>query len=195
MTGEQSVSSDKKRVSRNWWKVAFFVSLVVFEVTREYAVVASSTAAQPNTMANLFSYNGYVRAQGTWKRIDGGDRLVSSTVTIECHRDTGRCLEASTHMNDEYVYSPELDWFDAKFETDSVSYENDMPDCANYSVRLDLKMKKVFAVRQRKANPTNPACLNLENRIEMQLSDGFENRSDTLDDHFLPILKTIISLN
>ena len=59
MTGEQSVSSDKKRVSRNWWKVAFFVSLVVFEVTREYAVVASSTAAQPNTMANLFRLRTY----------------------------------------------------------------------------------------------------------------------------------------
>jgi hypothetical protein len=70
-------------------------------------------------------------------------------------------------MSEQYVYTPEIDWFDAQFSGDAVSYENDRPDCARYSVRLDLKMQKVFAVRDRKENLSNANCANLEPRIEM----------------------------
>src|SRR3546814_16654116 len=33
---------------------------------------------------------------------------------------------------------------------DAVTYENDNPDCARYHVRIDLGLKQVFAVRERK---------------------------------------------
>ena len=151
--------------------------------------------AQPNSYANLFTYDGYVRAQGSWKRIDGGSPLVPGTVTIECQRETRRCLEASVMLSGQYVYAPELDWFEARFSPDAVSYENDRADCARYLVRLDIKMRyKVFAVRDRKENPTNPNCANLERRIEMQLGDGFEPGRPALDGHFVPIIKAIAYL-
>lgn len=179
---------------RNWWKAAFFVVLLAFELTREIAVLGAAEGARPNTNAHLFSYGGYVRAQGSWKRIDGGGALVPGTATIECQRETGRCLEASVRVSEQYVYAPEIDWFDARFSQDAVSYENDQPDCARYSVRLDLKMQKVFAVRDRKENPSNPNCANLERRIEMQLGDGFEPSRTTLDGHFVPIFRAIAAL-
>ena len=179
---------------RNWWKIAFFIALLAFELTREIAVLESAQGAQPNTNAHLFSYGSYVRAQGSWKRIDGGGALVPGTVTIECQRETGRCLEASVMVSEQYVYAPEIDWFDARFSPDAVSYENDRPDCARYSVRLDLKMQKVFAVRDRKENPSNPNCANLERRIEMQLGDGFESSRTALDGHFVPIIGAIAYL-
>lgn len=179
---------------RNWWKIAFFIALLAFELTREIAVLESAQGAQPNTNSHLFSYGGYVRTQGSWKRIDGGGALVPGTVTIECQRETGRCLEASVMVSKQYVYAPEIDWFDARFSPDAVSYENDRPDCARYSVRLDLKMQKVFAVRDRKENPSNPNCANLERRIEMQLGDGFESSRSQLGGHFVPIIGAIAAL-
>lgn len=97
-------------------------------------------------------------------------------------------------VSEQYVYAPEIDWFDARFSPDAVSYENDRPDCARYSVRLDLKMQKVFAVRDRKENPSNPNCANLERRIEMQLGDGFESSRSQLGGHFVPIIGAIAAL-
>jgi hypothetical protein len=182
------------RPRRNWWKTAFFVVLIAFELMREVAVLAGAEGARPNARALLFSNGGYVKAQGSWKRIDGGGTLVPGTVTIECQRETGRCLEASVMVSEQYVYAPEIDWFDARFLPDAVSYENDLPDCARYSVRLDLKMQKVFAVRDRKENPSNPNCANLERRIEMQLGDGFEPDRDSLDGHFVPIIQGLAAL-
>lgn len=176
---------------RNWWKVAFFIALLAFELTREIAVLISAQEAQPNTNARLFSYGGYVQAQGSWKRIDGGGALAPGTVTIECRRETGHCIEASVGVSEQYVYAPEVSWLDARFSPDAVYYENDLPDCARYSVRLDLKMEKVFAVRERKENPANPLCANLERRIEMQLGDGFEPSRPPLDGHFVPIIRAM----
>lgn len=40
--------------------------------------------------------------------------------------------------------------FDARCSLEAVSYENGNPDCARYSVRIDLRLKKVIAVRDRK---------------------------------------------
>lgn len=179
---------------RNWWKVAFFVSLFALELAREIAVLAVAAGASPNASAIVFSLGGYVKAQGSWKRIDGGGPLMPTTVTIECRRETGKCVEASTSIHDEYVYAPELDWFDATFSQDAVSYENDSPACTRYSVRLDLKLQKVFAVRERKENATHPICANLERRMEMQLGDGFDSKRDTWGGHFVPILSAISAL-
>lgn len=191
---KDSANGVEQKRQRNWWKLAFFVALIAFEIAREIAVLASAQGAQPNTTARLINYGGYFRAQGSWRRIDGGGALVPGTVTIECQRETGRCLEASVMVSEQYVYAPEIDWFNARFSPDAVSYENDRPDCARYSVRLDLKMQKVFAVRDRKENPSNPNCANLERRIEMQLGNGFESSRTQLGGHFVPIIGAIAVL-
>lgn len=179
---------------RNWWKIAFFIAVIAFEFAREFAVLASAEGAQPNNYSHVFNYGGYVRAQGSWKRVDGGDPLVPGTVTIECQQETGRCLEASVMVNEEFVYAPEIDWFNAQFSRDAVTYENDIPNCVRYSVRIDLKLQKAFAVRERKNNPSNLNCANLERRIEMQLGDGFDPSRDSTKGHFVPFLRLIMAL-
>lgn len=176
---------------RNWWKIAFFVVLFLFECAREAAVLAEAQGAIPNGTAIVFSYEGFTTAKGRWMRIDGGSRLMPALVTINCRRDLGRCVEASTVVSDEYVYAPELDWFDARFDDDAVTYENDNPDCARYAVRIDLKLKKTFAVRERKNNPGNPNCANLEPRVDMQLGDPYERNNDAGKGHFVPIFSLI----
>lgn len=180
-----------RRKTWSGWKIAFFVMLLLFEGAREAAVLAAARGAVPNGMALVSSYEGFTTAKGRWTRIDGGSRLMPAVVTIECRRDLGRCVEASTTVSDEYVYSPEIDWFDAKFGEDAITYENDIPDCARYAVRIDLRLKKTFAVRERKDNPSNPTCAKLEPRIEMQLGDPNEGETDSGKDHFVPIFTLI----
>lgn len=97
-------------------------------------------------------------------------------------------------ISDGFVYAPELDWFDAEFAPDAVSYVNDVPNCVRYAVRLDLKMEKVIAVRDRKPSPTDARCSNMEQRIEMQLGDGYEPGKPALDGHFVPLFSIIAAM-
>lgn len=177
------------RPGRNWWKVGFILALLAFEVAREAAVLASAEKATPLVTAQVYTWGDNVTAQGTWTRIDGGDSLVPGTVKIECWRDSRRCLEASVMINKRRVFAPDLDWFDATFSPDSVTYQNDNPKCVKYSVRIDLQLKKAFAVRQRK-DSVDPDCAYLENRIEMQITSG-EAWTDPLRGHFVPLLQLL----
>jgi hypothetical protein len=179
---------------RNWWKIGFFILLLFFEVAREWAVIASSQTAQPNASAHVVSYEGYTVAQGRWKRIDGGSPIVPTTVTIDCRRELRKCVEATTTMSELYVYAPQLDWFNATFGADAVTYENDVPECARYSVRIDLKLKKAFAVRERKTAPSNPECAKLEPRVEMQMADGYDSGKNPAAGHIVPIFAAIRAL-
>lgn len=183
-------SESEAKNARNWWKIAFFVLLFFFEVTREFAVIASNSEAQPNGFFNLFTHDGYTSAQGSWKRIDGGGKLMPSAVKIECDSAQSQCLEAYSTANDGYFYAPTIDRFDAQFTPDLITYENSYPDCATYTVRIDLALKKVLAVRTRKPNPSNEHCETLEERIEMQLADSYEYRNPG-EGHFLPVLNTM----
>lgn len=177
---------------RNWWKIAFFVLLVAFELTRELAVVSSKPQAHPNSNADVYSYEalGFVSAEGTWKRIDGGGKLVPGTTKIECWRKRGECIEAHTMIYENSVFAPDLSYFPAKFTADAVTYENDAPLCARYAVRVDLSLKKAFATRERKDRPEDPDCAKLEKRLEMQLADGYEY-DDKMGDSFLPIFSLL----
>lgn len=188
--GDQPIAPGR----RNWWKIGFFVFLILFEAAREWAVIASSQMAQPNASAHVVSYEGNTVAQGRWKRIDGGSPIVPTTVTIDCRRELGKCVEATTTMSELYVYAPQLDWFDATFTADAVTYENDVPACARYSVRIDLKLSKAFAVRERKSVPANPECAKLEPRVEMQMADGYDSGKNPAAGHFVPISAAIRTL-
>lgn len=192
MDASATTPGTRIKARRNWWKVAFFALLFVFELTREIAVISAAGVAQPNSQATMFQWEGFVRAEGSWKRIDGGGKLVPGTVTIECRPERKECTEASVRVMDDYVFAPELDHFAATFTADAVTYVNDVPDCAKYSVRLDLALKKVFAVRERKEAPANPNCALLEKgRIEMQLGDGYDSDTDPLQGHFVPLLRLL----
>ena len=191
MVIENSTDSDFGRShnpKRNWWKAAFFVALLAFEVAREFAVIANASGAVPSTSASVDHYGSFTFAEGTWKRIDGGEPLEPGTVTINCDQELQRCDHAWVGIREKYVSAPELNWYNAKFEPESISYENLSAICVKYTIRIDLKLKKVFSVRERKLNTSEPRCNNLENRIEMQLSDGLGIEDKPQKGHFVPLI-------
>jgi len=194
MTDTIALKPPRKR--RNWWKIGFFVMLIAFELAREVAVIGSDQQAQPNASKLVFTFdNGrYITASGRWKRSDGGDRLQPGTVTIECRRDRGQCVEAMVNSIDTSYFAPTLDWFDATFTDRGVRYVNDNAACARYEVVIDTVQKRAFATRERKPNPANPMCKNLEDRIAMELGDGFEPVSDSLKGHSAPLFQIIIGV-
>ncbi len=193
MENEQSRPNWWRR--RNWWKIGFFVVLFAFELAREWAVLAAAQQAWPNISYQFDSYDGFTKARGIWKRVDGGEGLVPVAVTIECRRELGKCVSMSTSMNGMSVFAPEADWFDATFSADGVSYENALPVCVTMAVKIDTRMGKVFAVRTRKPNTQDEMCKGMEARIETQLADGFDNHNfDSTRGHFVPIVSLISAI-
>jgi hypothetical protein len=191
------VSEAPAKRKRNWWKVAFFVLLFVFECTREWAVIASTEPAEPNSSGMVMASTQWAQATGQWKRIDGGSKLMPAAVSIQCSPEPmPRCIEASAMIMDKSVMPPDIDVFDATFTPDAITYENDAPMCARYTVRIDLKLQKVFAVRQNKAGAKDlmgKPC-DIEDRIEMQLGTKYEF-VDHLQGHFLPVTQTILAVS
>lgn len=178
----------------NWWKLAFFVLLIVFEITREIAVLEAAEGAQPNTRFTMSSFGNRVTAEGSWRRTDGKGKLAPTATTILCDKALNQCIEATTNIIDEHVFSPDVTHFDAQFGPDVITYTNSYPQCAKYTVRLDLKMEQVLATRQR----TNTAgdCAMLEPLIRMRLGGWKEEGEFGLEigDHFVPIISMISAL-
>jgi len=175
----------------NWWKVGFFAMLILFEIAREFAVLAGAEGAQPAALKTIYGDADYVAAQGRWLRSDGGSPIEPGAVTIQCRRETGQCVEASVVAHADNFMAPEVDWFSAKFSQDGVSYVNDDPVCARYSVRIDLVQKRAFATRELKDGPKNEVCSKLEPRIAMELRDGFISDPAPFAGHFVPLVQLI----
>ena len=169
--------------------------LVLFEVAREVAVLSATQGASPNVSADVDAFQNFTRATGSRVRIDGGGDLVPTAVTIQCMSDKGQCVESSTHTNENWVFAPDISTYDARFTPDAISYQNDDPLCVTYSVRIDLKLKKVFAVREKRPNAPAEHCQAIvERRIEMQLGDARGPGPEAIDDHFVPLLSLLIGI-
>lgn len=176
----------------NWWTIGFFALLVLFEGAREIIVIEANSPAEVATMATVTSFADRTAAKGRWNRIDDGEALVPSSVLIECRREEARCYEVSYSVNGNYAGSPELSIYPATWTAGQISYENDDPVCVRYSVRIDLKLEKVFAVRERKAKPDAAMaglmdCSKTEARMEMTLTNGYLPHPDVAKGHFLPM--------
>jgi hypothetical protein len=171
----------------NWWKVAFFVMLLVFEVTREIVVIQNAVPVQPNVKVSLFDATDFTSVSGIWKRTDGGSELLPVLVTIQCRSADKFCTESTVNYDKQYVFPPELTRLDAEFQPDMITYVNDTPLCVQYITRLDLKLKKVSMVRQAKPS-VGKMCKGNEERIEATLADGFVPAEYYTKGHFLPIL-------
>jgi hypothetical protein len=178
---------------RNFWKYAFFIALLAFEIAREIAVLAASAPIKSNTSGFFFHQDGFIQAEGIWKRIDGGQPLIDTVVTIKCYVDIERCFEVSTILQFGYISPPHIDRFFANFSPENVSYENNEPACVRYIVKLDLTLNKAFAIRERKESVTSVNCEKLERRIEMQLGDSFTATFNPLTGHFVPIFRVLFA--
>lgn len=198
MQGDVSLDGDEGQGAtatlghrRNWWKIGFFVMLFLFEIAREFGVLNGAGVAWPNVSFSLHGDGGYGSATGSWKRADGGSPIVPAAVTIQCWRSKKQCIEATTTMKDRYVFGPSVEYFDAVFTPDAITYENDDPDCAKYSVRLDFARSKVSAVRARNENSTNAKCANLEKRVEMVLANGDNPDLHPFAGRFVPLIQML----
>lgn len=190
---EAAVQSSRKK-ARNWWKFAFFVSLVLLELARETIVVTNAKSVKFGGFASVFVTSDYAAAHGRWERIGQGSSLAPAVTSIQCSARTKECIEAYSRSIEGFVFPPQISTFPARFTADGVTYENDDPECARYSVRIDAKMRKVFALRERKGQPSNPICAGLDKRLEMQLVDPSGLSSNPLENHFAPLLKIIAAL-
>ena len=190
----QTVSSPTAR-RRNWWKVGFFVMLIAFEFAREFAVVNAGEGATPAVGKYISGYGNVLTATGSWQRSDGGSPIISGTVQIECFRDTNICIEAQVTSNGKYFHAPSIDIFRARFSGTSVSYTNDNPDCAKYSVLIDVKTERAIATRDGKENPKNEFCKKLEKRVAMELGSSWDRPwKDPTKEHFVPLLQLVLGV-
>lgn len=180
--------------------VAFFIAMLAFEVARESAVVAANA---PIVGSGVFVSGsaelGYADAKGQWIRSDEGSPIVPTSVAIRCSRDSNTCIEATTTtFGTAKTMSTEIDVFEQPdFTKDAVTYTNDLPTCATYRVRIDFVQERVTATRTRKTSPTDPRCAGMEERITMELKDGFEaiHGAPWMDGYFLPIFNSLRAFN
>lgn len=179
---------------RNWWKIGFFVMVIAFEFTREVAVLSINASTSIIGNAWVDDTDRYVFARGKWTRLDKDEDLVPASVSIECDKALKECMEASVMILDNAVGTPSVSRFPASFEQDVVSYENNAPACVTYSTRIDLKLKRVFSVRQQKEGPKGELCQGNEERIEMVLGDGWRTKEDPLEGRFLPIMSLLATI-
>lgn len=194
-TQANEVTAARALKPRNWWKAGFFVMLIAFELARELAVVNAAQEAVPAVGKYISAYGNVVTATGSWHRSDGGSPIVAGAAKIECFRETNLCIEAQVTANDEYFQAPSIDIFPAKFSGTSVSYTNDNPDCARYSVLIDAKTERAIATRDGKENPKNEFCKKLEKRVAMELGSSWDRpRNDPTTEHFVPLLRLLFGV-
>lgn len=189
---------DNKTTRVNKWKIAFFVLAVIFEVTREIAVIASNSTPTINTSGTAYisENGGYVSANGEWVRTNLGPSLVRTPATIECRKNLGICIETTVHVLDNTVMAPDVSIYEARFADEGITWTNDNPACATYKVRIDFKSDKVFSERRKKvpidANGLmGQDCSHLENLIVMELKKSSQDEVDLTKDHFLPVFSLL----
>lgn len=173
------------------------MAIFAFELAREIAVIEGAAGAKPNVQNLVGSFgpegSRFITATGRWERNDGGDKLVPTTVTIQCREELGQCIEATTTIIDQSVFAPDVSFYPAKFGDGTVTYTNDDPSCARYSVRIDVKLKLAVALRERKVATGD--CARLEPSLRSQLvGTDYGESKKMLDGHFLPIMKLIAAM-
>src|SRR3546814_3033305 len=95
--------------ARNWWKIGFFVMLIMFEAAREWAVAMTYEPPKISSGFYVGRVETLVSATGRWKRTDKGSELVPGAVRITCWQEEGRCYEISYSIMNGYAGTPHLD--------------------------------------------------------------------------------------
>src|SRR3546814_12729642 len=98
--------------ARNWWKIGFFVMLIMFEAAREWAVAMTYEPPKISSGFYVGRVETLVSATGRWKRTDKGSELVPGAVRITCWQEEGRCYEISYSIMNGYAGTPHLDEFE-----------------------------------------------------------------------------------
>ncbi|MBJ7441542.1 hypothetical protein EPO44_18475 [bacterium] len=192
MTDEEGPKSWWHR--RNWWKMGFFTALIAFEIAREIIVVQADAQAQPNVNFNLFRYQDFTAATGVWKRTDKNEKMTPTVIKIECEQSRGSCTMVDTHMNELWVFEPNIQTFDARFTSDSITFADESAACVTLKFRVDFAMKKVNAIREKKVNPDKGfPCDKMEDRLDLTLADSGYDTPD-IGEHFVPLISGLLAV-
>ena len=176
---------------RNWWKLAFFAALLVFEVAREIAVLGMNQSVRIGGSGYVLQIGDYVIAEGAWRRTDKGEHLSPVAISIECSSAAATCREATATVMDLYLSPPDVSTYDAIFSENEISYVNNSPKCVRYTTKIDLQLNKVLTLREAK-NTFEEVCKATEQRIEMELTAGNKaGKPDPLEEHFLPLFSVV----
>ena len=187
-----NVQVENEGERRNWWKIGFWLALLAFEITREFAVVVSQS---PPFLGGAFFIEtvrpGRVIASGKWERIDGGEPILPVLTSIDCKQELGSCVIAETVLWDkDRIFPPNIETFSANFSDNAVTFVNDAAICVKYSVRLDLDLKKAISLREPLKGATGSICEAAKDRMEMRLVEPVRPSDwDDFGGHFLPIVK------
>lgn len=158
--------------------------------------MASYQPIQGAALASVSAYGGFITAEGQWKSLDPAEPLTPDVVKIECRQEEKRCILADVSLpkSASYVSPPYIEQYDATFSGDGVTFDNSDPVCVTISYRIDLKLKKVFAIRTKKPNIPAYAvneCKGLVDRIEMTLANSYDTLQAPRDGHFLPFFAVL----
>lgn len=99
-----------------------------------------------------------------------------------------------THMNELWVFEPNMQTFDARFTPDSITFADESAACATLKFRVDFAMKKVNAIREKKGHPDKGfPCEKMESRLDLTLADSGYDTPD-IGNHFVPVISLLLAV-
>jgi len=175
---------------RHWWRIGFFLLLVLCEFLRECLVIALTEPPMLTGGTYVTRMGDYVIAEGGWRRVDGRGGLPRSSILIQCRLNEHRCTEAGYTVRGRRIGPPDIAELPAQAEGGTVTYINNYRACVRYVVRIDLKQKKTFATVERKPLMYGRNCSRTEAKVDLVLASPFEP-FDPLKDHIVPIFSVL----
>ena len=185
------------------WMVAFFLMLLLFECTREWAVIQSDDPI-PNAYGEVVSDSEGVDATGEWVRVDGGLPIARRATQIICREEQGICIEATSnsYVVRSDIYAPDIDIFKADFSIDAVKY-SDPSACVTSDIRIDRKNGIVISTQtknqitdeMRNLNPNvdaNCASPAYKYKVVKQLKKSEFRWENPSKKHFVPIFALLL---
>lgn len=179
----------------NWWMIAFFILLIVFEFMRELVVLTANVPPRINATPILYNGGDFVAAEGALVRTDKGSPLIPTSVAISCYKVEQICIEANVHVMDNSVSAPDITRYRAHFANDGVTYTKDNAACATYKVRMDFALEKVMMVMEPKVGPKATCDIARVERMTMELGDDIADKTDYTKDIFIPLFRILRLLN
>jgi hypothetical protein len=176
----------------NWWKVGFFTMLIVFEMTREWAVLnADPYPAVAFADVTALPGNSHVSSEGQWRRTNAGEALEFTAVRFDCTRSNGTCVMATEPYQNPGMMPPFIDIIPATFTDTGVDMTEESSVCAIWRYRIDTVHEITLGLRTLK--PTNdPVCRGLEPRIEARFTNWTPADYGAWNDrHFRPIMQLL----
>ncbi len=131
--------------------------------------------------ASVINVDNLVHAQGTWVFEHGSQASPIQTSKIHCNKQNMQCIEAVAEITNfdsgsgGEILSLYIDYLDiTKWDVNEVVAEESSSLCVAYTLTINLKEKKAFKFRRRKAE-VDEMCKGIATKPQiLKLVDGFK---------------------